>query len=195
MDASLGINEQLLIWVNQGWANPVFDLFFYWISEKYTFSFPLLLIIWSTLGLKLGKKGWLLGGLMILVTAAGDAFGNMLKHYFEHPRPCLEMFEHIRMHYKESTQCVSSATGMPSNHALNFFATFCFLSFFIRLPWVIITSISLSVLVAISRVYLAHHFPAQILAGTIIGCVYGLSAAWLCHHYFKDRLPLVKNNG
>ncbi len=191
METTLDLNETILLWVNQGWANSIFDAFFYWISEKYTFSFPLLALIWITLGLKFGKKGWLLGGLMILVTATGDAVGNALKHYFQHPRPCLLLSDVIRMHYSESTQCLTSTTGMPSNHALNFFATFCFISFFIRVRWVIICSILLSTLVAISRVYLAQHYPAQILAGTVIGCIYGLSIAYLCRFYFKKHLPYV----
>ena len=193
MEATLDLNDRLLLWINQGWANPIFDQFFYWISQKYTFSFPLLFAVWIALGIKFGKRGWLLGGLMLLVTATGDAFGNMLKHYFQHPRPCLLMHDMIRMHYTENTQCLTSTTGMPSNHSLNFFSTFCFLSFFIRIRWVIIASLTLATLVAISRVYLALHYPAQIAAGTLIGCIYGISIAWLCRYYLKDKLPMISS--
>jgi len=191
MEQPLGLNETLLLWINQDWANPVFDFFFFWISEKYTFSIPLLAIIWITFGIKYGKKGWLLGALSILVTATGDLFGNFLKDIIQHPRPCLDMYALVRVPFDVSTPCSTSTSGMPSNHALNFFATFCFIAYFIRIRWVIIASITLSILVALSRVYLAKHYPAQIAVGSFIGCVYGLSIAWICHRYFKHRLPFI----
>jgi len=182
------MNENILLWINQGWAHPWLDIFFSWISAKATFSFPLLALIWLVLGYKFGRNGWLLGFLVILTAALGDAIGNILKHTIQHPRPCLEFYDVIRMPYKDDPRCLSSETGMPSNHALNFFATFCFLSFFIRTKSVIIASLILATLVAISRVYLAQHFPSQVLAGALIGICIGLSLAFFSRYLFKDKL-------
>lgn len=186
------MNETLLLWVNQSWHTPALDVFFKWLSAKNTFSFPLLLIIIIALGLKFKKAGWLLGLLMILVAATGDLFGNFLKSVFAQARPCLEYWDVIRMPRAESTRCLSSETGMPSNHALNFFATFSFLSFYVRRHSIIISSIILCSLVAISRVYLGEHFPSQIAVGSLLGIIYGLSIALLCRHYLTDQLSMFK---
>ena len=182
------MNESLLLWINQGCHTPELDVLFSWVSEKNTFSFPLLGIIILFLGFRYGKSGWLLGFLMLLVVGTGDLLGNFLKSVFAQPRPCLELWELIRMPHAESTRCMSSESGMPSNHALNFFATFSFLSFFIRRHTITILSIVLCTLVALSRVYLGEHFPSQVISGALIGIAYGLTIALVCRHYFSKML-------
>lgn len=184
------MNESLLLWINQQWHTPFLDIFFTWISDKNTFSFPLLGGIILVLGLKYGKPGWHVGLLMILVAATGDLLGNFLKSIFAQPRPCLDLWQVIRMPHADTTRCLISQSGMPSNHALNFFATFSFLSFFVRRHSIIIASIILCTLVAISRIYLGEHFPSQVLAGAAIGTLYGLSIAWICKRFLHQQLLL-----
>jgi len=194
------MNESLLLWINQGWHTPQLDIFFTWLSEKSTFSFPLLALIILILGFRYGKSGWVLGFLMLLVAGTGDLLGSFLKSTFAHPRPCLEYWEQIRMPYTESVRCMSSESGMPSNHALNFFATFSFLSFFMRHHIFIIFSIILCTFVGISRIYLGQHFPTQVLSGALIGTVYGLAIAMICRYYLDKKINnllsiFTKQNG
>ena len=186
------MNESLLLWINQGWQGPQLDALFIWLSAKKTFSFPLMALIIIFLGLKFGKSGWFLGLAMILVAATGDLFGNILKSLFAHPRPCLEYWDMIRMPRAESTRCMTSDTGMPSNHSLNFFATFSFLAFFVRRHTFTAISIVLCCLVALSRVYLGEHFPTQIAAGAIIGISYGLFFALICKHFFHNKIDIYQ---
>ncbi len=69
---------------------------------------------------------------------------------------------------------------MPSNHALNSFAATAFL--FVTRPawkgWRLFLLVS-AILVALSRIYLAKHFPSQVVMGAAIGTLWGLAAAWL----------------
>ncbi len=174
------MDAELLIWINQAWANPWLDLLFIWISEKYTFSFPLLAILIVYFGLKYGKSGWILGLFIVLVPAIADLVGNMLKDFFSHPRPCFEYAHLLRKPGGISTACATSTGGMPSNHAINFFAVFTFLSVVLKRWPLTIAFITLSVLVGISRIYLANHFPSQVLVGAIIGAMIGYLLAWLC---------------
>lgn len=186
------MDESLLLWVNQGWHTPQLDLFFSWISEKNTFSFPLLALIICFIGLRFGRSGWILGFAMLLVAATGDLLGNVLKSLFAQARPCLEYWEFIRMPHADSTRCMTSESGMPSNHALNFFATFSFLSYFVARHSVTVFSIILCSLVAVSRVYLGEHFPSQVVSGTVIGTIYGLTIALLCKRYFHKQLNIYQ---
>lgn len=179
------MNEAMLLWINQSWQAPWLDVLFTWLSDKETFSFPLILLMVVIFGLRWGKTGWLLGVLMILVASTGDLLGSYLKSVFAEPRPCLNYWEFIRMPHAETTQCLTSQSGMPSNHALNFFATFSFLSFFIQRIKFILFSITICFSVAISRIYLGEHFPSQVLAGSVIGLMYGLTVAFA----FSQMLP------
>jgi len=43
-----GLDTELLIWINMGWAHPWLDIFFIWISERETFSLPLTGILLHT---------------------------------------------------------------------------------------------------------------------------------------------------
>ena len=187
------MDESLLLWINQSWQHPMLDVFFEWVSAKNSFSFPLLLIILVFLGLRFKQPGWYLGLSLILVAASGDLVGNILKSLFAQARPCLDYWEVIRMPHAETTRCLQSTSGMPSNHALNFFATFTFLSFFVRNHRITLTSIVLCLFVALSRVYLGEHFPSQVLSGAIIGIIYGLSIALIFNKFFKEQLNLYQN--
>lgn len=183
---TLSTNEKLLIWINQDWANPVFDALFTWLSMKGGFSIPLIIGIILYLGWRYGKPGWIFGLLVILLTAISDLLGNTLKDIFQHARPCLDYYDLIRTPYGISAQCASSTSGMPSNHAMNFFSVFIFISIFFPKPKVIFASITIASLVAISRIYLGDHFPAQVLVGTIIGSALGAVFAGLIHKFYPS---------
>jgi len=179
----LNFNESLLVWINQDLSNPLFDVFFTWLSMKAGFSLPLILLIILYIGKRYGKQGWIFGGLIIILTIFTDLIGNTLKDLFQHARPCLEMYDLIRAPFSENTQCETSTSGMPSNHAMNFFSVFTFISFFFPYRKVIISSFGIAALVAISRVYLGDHFPSQILVGSAIGMALGLGFAGLIHKW------------
>ena len=51
-----------------------------------------------------------------LATGIGDLTGNILKDFFQEPRPCFNYYEKFPM----VERCGSDLTGLPSNHALNF---------------------------------------------------------------------------
>lgn len=185
------MDETLLLWVNQGWAHPWLDVFFSWVSQRATFSMPLLGIIlflcvrqFKTDGLKL----WLL---LLAVVISGDLLGNLLKHLSAQPRPCYELHEIVRQPGRiEAGPCGNNLEGMPSNHALNFFATAIFLTLALHKRSLGIGLFIIAVLVGISRVYLAKHYPSQVIAGAVIGTLLGCVAAWLGIKYlsFMQRI-------
>ncbi|MCF6209508.1 MAG: phosphatase PAP2 family protein [Gammaproteobacteria bacterium] len=168
----------LLLAVNQGWASPVLDVFFGWISQKKTFSLPLLVLILWLLWRREGRAGLRLWLLLIVCVLLGDAIGNGLKHLFGQLRPCAELSERVRLVMEPfRVGCAFKPTGMPSNHALNFFLTAAFLGMVLRSwRWGLVLG-GIAVLVALSRVYLGVHYSGQVLAGAGFGLLLGALAA------------------
>jgi undecaprenyl-diphosphatase len=188
------MDEALLLWINQGWANHGLDVFFSALSSRRGFALPLavvLLLIFLWRWRKAGMQLWLV---MLVVVGLGDFMGNKLKHVFAQHRPCYTVAAKVRqLHYAPGQPCGASLTGMPSNHALNGFTLAAFLTLVLRRRAWSIVLFAIAFSVALSRVYLAKHYPSQIAVGALLGSLWGFIAAWLGLKYlpfmqrFRDR--------
>lgn len=180
------MDDALFLAVNQGWAHPWLDALFGWVSQKHTFSFPILYLIlaWSLYRWRWdGLKLWLL---LILCIGLGDLTGNGVKHLAEQYRPCITLADQVRLVEEPfDVGCADEPRGLPSNHAVNFFLTAVFLGVVLR-SWVWGIGLgAIAVLVALSRVYLGVHYPSQVLAGALLGGGLGWLFAWLAARYLK----------
>lgn len=173
------MDDRLLLWINRDWAHPLLDPFFATLSARLGFAFPLMGLVlvlmvwrWRTDGARL----WLVWGIVI---GLGDLGGNLLKDLLDQPRPCFDLAAQVRMLDRPlAVACGDSLTGMPSNHALNYFTAATFLAVALRgrlYSWVLSV---VAVLVAVSRIYLGKHYPSQVLAGAGLGAVWGALAAY-----------------
>ncbi len=185
----------LLIAINQSWAAPWADTFFIWISERKTFTAPLLLLILMILTKNHGLNGLKLWGLLAVAIALGDQFGALLKELFSQPRPCAVIFDLIRQP-KNLTggSCGATTTGTPSSHALNFFLTATFLGLTLRsLRW-FTPLLVIAIAVGLSRIYLGVHYPSQVVLGGMIGTLLAIALAWLCQRYLPF-IPTMQAGG
>ena len=136
------------------------------ISIKQNFIVPgviaLVLILWA----------YRMRGLAFLI-ACGAAVGlndfishNVLKEIVSRDRPChaLPDFSHI-------TNC-SNSYSFPSNHASNLFAAATLMSLCFR--DLTLLAYTCALLVCYSRVYLAVHYPSDVLGGAVFGTLMGL---------------------
>ena len=105
-----------------------------------------------------------------LATALGDLLGNFLKDLFLQPRPC---FSHIDL-FPTIDRCGPDLTGMPSNHALNFFIFSTLLHLYFKNRIISIIFFTSSVFVALSRVLLVKHLLSQVIIGALIGIIMGI---------------------
>jgi len=176
----VSLDQDLLMRINQGWADPGLDFLFGWISEQLWFSLPLLLGLLIWLRRQYHHNGVKLWLLLILTVIMGDMLGNLLKAWFAMPRPCFDLFDLLRPPGGGAPrQCDAAFTGMPSNHALNFFAVTALLAYATRRVGLSGLFLLISLAVALSRIYLAKHYPSQALAGAVIGALFGWAFAWL----------------
>ncbi len=183
------MDKALLLWINQGWANHGLDIFFTALSSRRGFALPLAVIFFLTFLWRWRKTGVQLWLVMMVAVGTGDFLGNNLKHVFAQHRPCYTLAAEVRqLHYRPGQPCGASLTGMPSNHALNGFTVAAFLTLILRRWTWGVTLFAIASLVALSRVYLAKHYPSQIAVGALLGTLWGLICAWLGLKY----LPFVQ---
>ena len=178
------MDEHILLWINQGWGNALFDGLFWWVSQRPEFTYPLALLLLYDCSRREGRAGARLFLVLLLTITVGDLLGHLLKDLFAMPRPCQAIFEQLRaLGGGVLRRCGDKPNGMPSNHALNFTAAAVFVLW--TLPWRRwrLGLVALAVLVGLSRIYLGKHYPSQVLAGALIGLALGTLAAWLAIRY------------
>lgn len=178
------MDERLLLWINQGWSHPFLDGLFWWVSQRGWFALPLAGFLLYDSIRRYGPASGKLFLLLVVTVACGDLLGGVLKDLFDEPRPCQAIFEQLRGFGGPLVgPCGSDPNGMPSNHAINFFAAATFVAF--ATPWRGWRSglFFIAVLVALSRIYLGKHYPSQVLVGAAIGGLIGGLGAWLAIRY------------
>lgn len=179
------MDEAILYGINRGWSGPLADHLFTWASARFTFSYPLLLLLLADSVRRAGWRGARLWLLLVVSVGIGDSTGNTIKSWVEEPRPCFDRYAGlVEAGGVPMKRCSGpSTTGMPSNHALNFFVAVTFLTVTTSWRGWQVGIFIAALLASLSRVYLGKHLPSQVLAGSGIGAVIGLLAGlWACYH-------------
>ena len=135
-----------------------------------------------------GTRGKIAVLTLILLIVVTDQTGyRLLKEFFERVRPCNALPDVITP--------VGCAGGysFPSNHALNNFAAAIFLlRIFPKYKWIFLIT---ATLVSISRLYLGVHYPSDVLAGAVIGSIFGyvfsIIAIKIDNHFTNKK---IENN-
>lgn len=150
------MDHALLSFFNQTLAHPVFDV----IMVSLTYS------LWLLPGLGLGliaARQRRVGAAVLAVLAAGWAVTMFFQFLILRPRP-----DAVRLVLP--TPCYPS---YPSGHAVGTFGVALVLALsYRRPPWPGLC-LALAGSVSLSRVYLGHHYPSDILGGAVLGAALG----------------------
>lgn len=171
IDSIIEKDIELLIFLNN-LGTEQWDGFWLVVTNKYS-AVPLYLFLIYTSYKNFGLKktiGIVIG--VLLVVLLSDQTSQFFKYHYMRLRPCWD--EDIIPQIRMVTESCGGKYSYFSAHAANAMAVAGFFSLVLRtkLPKLPVLLIIWAFFVAYSRVYLAVHFPADILTGLFFGAVY-----------------------
>lgn len=120
-------------------------------------------------------------------------FTILLKEAINYPRP-IEVDETLKDYIFFSGDLISAfrgdsvgTSGFPSGHTSFQTAIWIGLSLLVRKKWLWVLSFVIILLTMVSRLYLAHHFLADVLAGLAIGLIVTFFLYWMVKKYNLDK--------
>jgi len=177
----LGVDLYLLRIINIHEPIPLLDSLMVFITKKGYWFFILLSIF---VLIKEKKKAIIPVFLVLIAWGLSDAFGNLLKHLIERPRPFYTV-EGLRVLVGKG-----KSFSFPSNHAVTSFGAAMVFTYFFR--YLRIPVFAVASLIAFSRVYVGVHYPSDIIGGALLGIFVALSVIYgareITKFYRRDHL-------
>lgn len=181
MGTLLHWDTSLFHWINDGWSNPVFDLIFPALRNKYLWLPLYVLVIgWIIFNHQLRQTFFILGCLALSIFASDTISSKLIKDQVHRSRPCQTLY--MNPPVIERVKC-GSGFSFTSSHAANHF---CAAAFFISVFgkymrrwkhwWWVWAS-----LVSIAQVYVGLHYPLDVLGGAVLGIIVGMSMGRFCY--------------
>lgn len=178
-------DKWLFVQVNGKLANPFFDAVMPFMRTASNWApLYLFLIAFMLLNFRVRGAWWLL--FFVCTVALTDTGGTYLfKHTVGRDRPCADpaFFDQVRL----LVGCVGHGNSFLSNHAANHFGMAMFFFMTCRSwlgRWSAVGFIWAG-LVALAQVYVGIHFPLDVTAGGLFGCLLGYLTGSLFNKRFQ----------
>lgn len=184
------LDHQLFLALNFD-GGLLFDRIMWFFSEKFEWL-PLYLLL---LGIAWRKWGWKYMLAMLLAVIVGvvvsDQICNFFKDTFQMPRPNrvaeLAEYTHLVWDPIKERHYLGGAYGTVSAHAATTMSIFLILGRAIDWPKPYIWLMgSWLIMVGWSRIYMAAHFPSQVLFGWTLGALLSWLILRLTRRYFES---------
>lgn len=182
------LDTQLFMLIN-GSHNTFFDPIMYWLSDKLIWI-PMYLLIIFLMVRRYKMRGVLMLVFVGLTIALCDQTASgLLKNAVQRLRPSHEPALAGLIYLSKAGP--GGLYGFASSHAANVFGLATFLCFVLdsKFRYLKYGLFFWAILVAYSRIYNGVHYPGDVLAGTIIGIVFGYLMA---KTYFRTDVYLLK---
>ena len=171
-------DHRLLLAINHA-HTPALDRLMVFASNRYVW-FPayLVLILWLIDVFR--RQAWQLLPLLVGAVALADSITSKLfKPFFARLRPCHAPGLLGQLHLPDGC---GGQFGFLSSHAANSFALAVFLLLVLpdrRFRALKTAAFGWAGMLSYSRMYLAAHYPSDVLGGALIGVGLGWAAAWV----------------
>ena len=172
------LDHWLLLAINRAHAPALDRLMTYASDRSVWFAAYGLLIIWL-FDIFHGRTWRLLPLLIGAVALADGITSRLFKPYFGRLRPCHAPGLAGQLHLPDGC---GGQFGFLSSHAANSFALAVFLLLVLpagRFRTLKIALVAWAFTLSYSRIYLAAHYPSDVLGGALVGAALGAGAAWL----------------
>ena len=176
------IDLTLFSFINYSLSNPVFDVFFPFITEQNVWGIPIALI--ALAGIIFGDKKTkfiMLGG--ILAVGLGDYISSgVMKPFFGQYRPCKELSDLVLR-----INC-GGRLSFPSGHATGTMIMALWFGHHYKkmLPYFL----TFALLISFSRVYVGVHWTSDVLGGMILGLIIVKGFIFLWNRYITPKLSI-----
>eukprot|EP01136_Pigoraptor_vietnamica_P012915 Opistho-1_new@53323 len=179
-------DTQLLLKINTEWTNSLLDSIYPWYREANAWvPLYLFLIVFAIMNFKAKALPWILFA-VLTATLTDQLSSSLIKNLVERPRPCRE--ELLMGQVRLILNNCSGGYSFPSSHATNHFGFAMFLFLTLRpimKKWGYVFFVWAAT-IAYGQIYVGVHYPLDILAGTLLGCLIG----YLTGTYFNKRIGL-----
>ncbi|MCC3158998.1 phosphatase PAP2 family protein [Hymenobacter sp. 15J16-1T3B] len=177
IDHLQALDRWLLVSANNA-ATPALDRLMIFFSDRFVW-FPAYLVLVVALCYYVGRRATLLLPLLGLSVALADSISSrFFKPYFARLRPCHDPDLSATLNLAHGC---GGQFGFISSHAANAFALAVFLGLALppRFRLAKVMLLVWAALVSFSRIYLAAHYPSDVLAGATLGSLLAWGCYWL----------------
>jgi undecaprenyl-diphosphatase len=136
------------------------------------------------------KKHSKLALIVMVAYLSSGIVAQIFKAIIYAPRPSLYFKLHEYKYYIDTFETSrAGANSFPSGHSASVYALVTVFAVYFKRKYISFCLITIGILAGYSRIYLAHHFLIDVLAGMILGLLFGtLSLIWL------DKIDSLKIN-
>lgn len=173
-ESLLRLDYWLFDLINQKGSFPLGDAFFPWVTDLHLQPYfkililPLLIFLFYKYQKKKAAFAFLF---LCLALGASDFSGSIVKNQALRLRP----FENSEIVATQKSPAGSKS--FYSNHTSNMFTLFSYTSQ--MLPILKAPVLIFAIVVSYSRIYNGVHYPSDVLAGALMGCLWGFLFSWL----------------
>ena len=180
-DILLSFDRACFLFINKTLSNPLFDFVMPLFDDtKYFIPIMLLPFLFAVMIDK--KNRWKLALLIPLVIILVDQSGLLIKKAVLRPRPWAGMAPDLVNHLVDPK---GRNYSFPSNHAANMSGlAMVFSSIYRQYKYHFWT---IAGMVMFSRIYIGVHYPSDVIAGWLIGTLYGVLLIISWGYFYKNK--------